>query len=500
MAPLFGVKRRSRSILVNGSTRQIGHRARHARLLDAAGDLRPQRLVEAEFVEHEAGDAGGAVGIEQAALDAGRGQPLVHALHAQRRGERREAQIERRELHLDAAFLLLVGEGLLDAVEAAFVGELVVLVVGVAEPEPDRVDAGGLRAVFAAAGDLGLVHVDAGVGLGRFQTRHAIEARVARHRDADKSLLEDVGAADRLPVRAHRRVRLPPVERQRLVARRQIGIARDAVVVGAPAERVGMEGEIAGAGIEDDGAIEAVVDAGEGAAHLVLQARPGHGGGPDRLHGHAVAARLRLRRAGQRVGDPVVGRVDHAADRLRAPAQRRRAAHHLDPFGRQRIERHGVILAELRHAARADAVLLDAHAIGIEAAHDRAARRAGREARAGDAGLGEQDVAERAAAVALQFLAGDHRDGGELVGDDREPAGRQLGAAAGGVRASPGGGRRRRRGGRRGAAAPVRSGSARVTTISGSCWSAPPPGARRSRRRSKPQRHRERHPDPTRPP
>ena len=43
----------------------------------------------------------------------------------------REAQIEGRELDLDAAFLLLVGEGLLDAVEAAFVGELVVLVVGV---------------------------------------------------------------------------------------------------------------------------------------------------------------------------------------------------------------------------------------------------------------------------------------------------------------------------------------------------------------------------------
>ena len=224
-----------------------------------------------------------------------------------------------------------------------------------------------------------------------------------------------------------RRVRLPPVERQRLVARRQIGIARDAVVVGVPAERVGVEGEIARAGVEDDGAVEAVVDAGEGAAHLVLQARPGHGRGADRLHRHSVAARLRLRRAGQRIRYPVVGRVDDAADRLRAPAQRRRTAHHLDPFGGERIERHGVILAELRHAARADAVLLDAHAIGVEAAHDRAARGAGREARAGDAGLAEQEVAERRAAVALDLLAGDHGHGGELVGDDGEPARRRLG-------------------------------------------------------------------------
>ena len=242
------------------------------------------------------------LGSNRPALDTRRVQPLVHALHADGGGERCEAQIERRELHFDAAFLLLVGEGLLDAVEATFVGEFVVLVVGVPEPEPDRVDAGGLRAVFAAARDLGLVHVDAGVGLGRFQTRHAIEARIARHCDADKALLEDVGAADRLSVRAHRRIRLPSVERQRLIARRQIRIGRDAVVVGAPAERVGVKGEIAGAGVEDDGAIKTVVDAVEAAAHLVLQTRTGHGRRPNGFHRHSIAARLRLRRAGQRVG------------------------------------------------------------------------------------------------------------------------------------------------------------------------------------------------------
>ena len=293
-----------------------------------------------------------------------------------------------------------------------------------------------------------------------FQARQAIEACDPRHRDADKSVLEDVGAADRLTVRTVRRVRLPPVERQRLVARRQIRIARDAVVVGVPAERVGMEGEVAGTGIEDDGAIEAAVDTGEGAAHLVLQAWSSHRGRTGGLHGHSVAARLRLRRAGQRIGDPVVGRVDDAADRLRAPAQRSRTAHHLDPFRCQRIDRDRVILAQLRHAACADAVLLDPHAIGIEAAHDRAAGRAGRKAGAGDAGLGEQQVAERPAAGALDFLAGDHGDGGELVGDDRQPAGRQP--RRGGRRLGCGGGHRRGGGGRAVGAWPgARSGLAR---------------------------------------
>ncbi len=41
--------------------------------------------------------------------------------------QRRKAQVERRELHLDAAFLLPVGEGLLHAVEAAFIREFEVL-------------------------------------------------------------------------------------------------------------------------------------------------------------------------------------------------------------------------------------------------------------------------------------------------------------------------------------------------------------------------------------
>ena len=179
-------------MLSNGSTNTSGHRALDVDLFDAAGELHPERRVELELVEDEAGDAVGPVRIEQPAFGAGRGQLLMPALHAERRGQLRKAQVERLELDLDAAFLLPVGEGLLDAVEAAFVGELVVLVVGDAGPVPDGVDGDHLGPVLAFARELDLVHVDAGIGLGRFQSRHAIEARVARHRDADEAALEQI--------------------------------------------------------------------------------------------------------------------------------------------------------------------------------------------------------------------------------------------------------------------------------------------------------------------
>ena len=66
-------------------------------------------------------------------------------LQAERGGHRRKARVERHQLHLDAAFLLLVGEGLAHAVGGRIGGvgeaDLVVLVIGGADPEPDRVDA-----------------------------------------------------------------------------------------------------------------------------------------------------------------------------------------------------------------------------------------------------------------------------------------------------------------------------------------------------------------------
>ena len=126
--------------------------------------------------------------------------------------------------------------------------------------------------------------------------------------------------------------------------------------------------------------------------------------------------------AGHGVGNAVVGGADHAADRLRAVAQRRRSADHFDLVGGQRIDRHEMIFAEIGDAAAADAVLDNADAIDVEAAHDRPARRARRKARSGDAGLGEQEIAERGAAAAADLLVRHDGDGGELVGDDRQHA------------------------------------------------------------------------------
>ena len=69
-------------------------------------------------------------------------QKLVRALNAERRGESGEAEIDRRKLGLDPHLLRSIDEGLLDAVEAALVGKLVVMIVGEAEPEAHGVDQG----------------------------------------------------------------------------------------------------------------------------------------------------------------------------------------------------------------------------------------------------------------------------------------------------------------------------------------------------------------------
>jgi len=81
-----------------------------------------------------------------------------------------------------------------------------------------------------------------------------------------------------------------------------------------------------------------------------------------------------------------------------------------------------MILAEVGGAVGADAVLLEADAVHIEAAHDRPARRAGCETRTGDARFGEQQIAQRAAAASLDFLGGDHSHRAELISNDRQCA------------------------------------------------------------------------------
>src|SRR6266851_357135 len=116
-------------------------------------------------------------------------------------------------------------------------------------------------------------------------------------------------------------------------------IARNPVVVGASTERIRMYGEVTSPGVEQDRAIEAVVNGCRSASELETDAA------------------LRYR-----VGNSIVGRIDDAADRLRTPSQRRRTAYHLDLIGRQRIDRYEMILAQIRRAVGADAVLLNANA------------------------------------------------------------------------------------------------------------------------------------------
>ena len=200
-------------------------------MLDTAGDLGLGRVGEFEFVEDISGDAGVVVGVpepvEQRAgiVGARRGQFLMSGLQAERRGDRGKARVERRQLHLDAGFLLLVGEGLphADGRRIGGIGEadLVVLVIGGAGPEPDRVDRRGVRPVFALGREFGLVRVDPGLVIGAVDAGNAIERVGLRDRRADEAAVEDVGAADRCAVGLRRRVRLPSVDRPGLVE--QIG-------------------------------------------------------------------------------------------------------------------------------------------------------------------------------------------------------------------------------------------------------------------------------------
>src|SRR5262245_39146904 len=118
-----------------------------------------------------------------------------------------------------------------------------------------------------------------------------------------------------------------------------------------------MYREVPGPGIEQDRTIETIVHGCRSTSELQTDA----------------ALRYRVRNA-------IVECIDDTADRLRTPAQGRRAAYHLDLIGRQRIDGYEMVLAQVRRAVGADAVFLDANAIDVEPANDRAAGRSGRKA------------------------------------------------------------------------------------------------------------------------
>src|SRR5207302_7075276 len=113
---------------------------------------------------------------------------------------------ERRKLHLDAALLLLVGEGLAHAVrrwiERVGKPDLVVLVIGRAEPEPHRVDTAGHWTVLAFGRHLGLARIDARVVVGAVDAGNTIERVVLSNGGADETLVEKIRGADRLSIAA----------------------------------------------------------------------------------------------------------------------------------------------------------------------------------------------------------------------------------------------------------------------------------------------------------
>jgi hypothetical protein len=164
-----------------------------------------------------------------------------------------------------------------------------------------------------------------------------------------------------------------------------------------------MHGEIAGARVEQNAALDAAVGGRTGGAHLAAES----------------ARRNRSR-------DAVVVDIDDPADCLRAVAQGCRSADHFDLLRRERVDRNRVVFAEVGNVVRREAVLLRAHAVVIEAAHDRPAGAAGREGRAGDARLREEEIAERVSGCAPDFAFRHHGHRRELIGDDRKRASRNL--------------------------------------------------------------------------
>src|SRR5262249_24069148 len=142
-------------------------------VLDAPGNLRLGDVAEFELVEDVTGDPVVAVGIPQSVkrtagiVRTWGGELLMTGLQTECRRNRRKARVEWRELHLEAAFLVAVGEGLANSERSGISGigksDLVVLVVGGAGPEAYRVDRRSVGTVFPFGREFGLVRIDPGL-------------------------------------------------------------------------------------------------------------------------------------------------------------------------------------------------------------------------------------------------------------------------------------------------------------------------------------------------
>ncbi|BBP83171.1 hypothetical protein PHLH8_28130 [Pseudomonas sp. Pc102] len=164
------------------------------------------------------------------------------------------------------------------------------------------------------------------------------------------------------------------------------GMAGDARVVELPRAGVQVQGEVAVAGFQLAGGASSGVGAAVAQFATAVQA---------------------VRRLG---GDAVVEGVDHAAHRIAAIQQCRRAAHHLDALGIGRVIGHGVVVGERGSIQRADAIAQDADAVAIEATDHRAT--GGRaEVGGGDAGQAVEGFPQLRRAAQAQLVAFHHAGG-----------------------------------------------------------------------------------------
>ena len=74
------------------------------------------------------------------------------------------------------------------------------------------------------------------------------------------------------------------------------------------------------------------------------------------------------------IGNPTIEDIDHTADGVGAPQNRRRSAHDLDLFGGEWIDAHRVIGADRGHIAGVESVLEDSDAICAQPPNDGPAR------------------------------------------------------------------------------------------------------------------------------
>ncbi len=183
-----------------------------------------------------------------------------------------------------------------------------------------------------------------------------------------------------------------------------------------------MNRKIAASGIEQNAAFDATIDRIDRGTRLGRHAARRSGICEGGLHRKPIRSKRRGSAGGQCVRNAIVAGADHAADRCGPVAQGGGSANDFDLVGRNRIDRHEVIFAQIRRAVGANSVLDDPDAIDVEAPDDRPAGRAGRKFRAGDAGLGKQQIAERPAALPADFLVRHYRDRGKLIRHDRKHA------------------------------------------------------------------------------